>query len=172
MPWKRKWQPTLNFCLENVMDRRAWWAIVHGVKRVGHDLVTKQQWSKGYAEWIDVYVKERGTTPLNFPFGKVAIPIKLIVGIFLIVDAFFSIYLCQGSTCQRKVISIKFEKYPIIYSPQINCKHLVRILKHKVWKMVALEKSNWFISIFIVQQEDRDRELFTLKNVQIWVFCI
>ena len=24
-------------CLENPMDRGAWWATVHGVKRVGHD---------------------------------------------------------------------------------------------------------------------------------------
>ena len=28
-------------CLENPMDRGDWWAIVHGVIRVGHDLVTK-----------------------------------------------------------------------------------------------------------------------------------
>ena len=28
-------------CLENPMDGGAWWAIVHGVSRVGHDLVTK-----------------------------------------------------------------------------------------------------------------------------------
>ena len=28
-------------CLENPMDRGAWWAAVHGVARVGHDLVTK-----------------------------------------------------------------------------------------------------------------------------------
>ena len=28
-------------CLENPMDRRAWQATVHGVTRVGHDLVTK-----------------------------------------------------------------------------------------------------------------------------------
>ena len=28
-------------CLENPMDREAWWAIVPGVTRVGHDLVTK-----------------------------------------------------------------------------------------------------------------------------------
>ena len=27
-------------CLENSMDRRAWWAIVHGIARVRHDLVT------------------------------------------------------------------------------------------------------------------------------------
>ena len=30
-------------CLENPMDRGAWRATVHGVTRVGHDLVTKQQ---------------------------------------------------------------------------------------------------------------------------------
>ena len=28
-------------CLENFIDRGAQWAIVHGVTRVGHDLVTK-----------------------------------------------------------------------------------------------------------------------------------
>ena len=28
-------------CLGNPMDRGAWWAILHGVTRVGHDLVTK-----------------------------------------------------------------------------------------------------------------------------------
>ena len=30
-------------CLGNPMDRGAWQATVHGVSRVGHDLVTKQQ---------------------------------------------------------------------------------------------------------------------------------
>ena len=30
-------------CLENPKDRGAWGATVHGVARVGHDLVTKQQ---------------------------------------------------------------------------------------------------------------------------------
>ena len=28
-------------CLENPTDRGAWWAMVHGVARVGHDLATK-----------------------------------------------------------------------------------------------------------------------------------
>ena len=28
-------------CLENSMDREAWWARVHRVTRVGHDLATK-----------------------------------------------------------------------------------------------------------------------------------
>ena len=29
--------------LENPTDREAWWATVHGVTKIGHDLVTKQQ---------------------------------------------------------------------------------------------------------------------------------
>ena len=29
--WRRKWQPTPVFCLENPVDRGAWWAAVHGV---------------------------------------------------------------------------------------------------------------------------------------------
>ena len=32
-------------CLGNPMDGEAWWATLHGVARVGHDLVTKQQQS-------------------------------------------------------------------------------------------------------------------------------
>ena len=28
-------------CLENPMDRGAWWATAHGIPRVGHDLATK-----------------------------------------------------------------------------------------------------------------------------------
>ena len=30
-------------CLENPMDIGDWWATVHGVTKVGHNLVTKQQ---------------------------------------------------------------------------------------------------------------------------------
>ena len=29
-------------CLENPMDRGAWWVTVHGSQRVRHDLLTKQ----------------------------------------------------------------------------------------------------------------------------------
>ena len=31
IPWRREWQPTPVFLLENSMDRGAWWATVHGV---------------------------------------------------------------------------------------------------------------------------------------------
>ena len=31
-PWRRKWQPSLQYsCLENPMDRRAWLSVVHGI---------------------------------------------------------------------------------------------------------------------------------------------
>ena len=33
--------PLQDSCLENPMDRGAWWATVHGVTRVGHDWATK-----------------------------------------------------------------------------------------------------------------------------------
>ena len=33
MFWRRKWQPTPIFCLENAMDRGAWQATVHGVSK-------------------------------------------------------------------------------------------------------------------------------------------
>ena len=41
IPWRRAWQPTPVFFLENPMDRGAWQATVHGFARVGHDLATK-----------------------------------------------------------------------------------------------------------------------------------
>ena len=39
--WRRKWQPTPVFLSGESIDRGAWQAIVHGVARVRHDLVTK-----------------------------------------------------------------------------------------------------------------------------------
>ena len=43
-PGEENGNPLQNSCLGNPMDRGAWQPIVHGgCKRVGHDLVTKQQ---------------------------------------------------------------------------------------------------------------------------------
>ena len=39
-PGERNGNPLYYSCLENSMDRGALWASVHGVARVGHDLVT------------------------------------------------------------------------------------------------------------------------------------
>ena len=40
-PGEGNGNPFHSSCLENPMDRGAWWATVHGVTRVGHDLATK-----------------------------------------------------------------------------------------------------------------------------------
>ena len=39
-PGEGNGNPLQYSCLENPMDRGAWWATVHGVARVGHDLAT------------------------------------------------------------------------------------------------------------------------------------
>ena len=36
-PGEENGNPLQYSCLENSMDREAWWAIVHGVTRVGHN---------------------------------------------------------------------------------------------------------------------------------------
>ena len=33
IPWRRAWQPTQYSCLDNLMDRGAWWATVHRVTK-------------------------------------------------------------------------------------------------------------------------------------------
>ena len=33
IPWRREWLPTPVSCLENSMDRGAWWGIVHRVTK-------------------------------------------------------------------------------------------------------------------------------------------
>ena len=40
-PGEGNGNPLQYSCLENPMDRGAWWAIVHEIPRVGHELVTK-----------------------------------------------------------------------------------------------------------------------------------
>ena len=40
-PGEGNGNPLQYSCLKNPMDRGGWWATVHGVARVGHDLVAK-----------------------------------------------------------------------------------------------------------------------------------
>ena len=42
-PGERNGNPLQESCLENPLDRGAWWATVHGVTKIRTDLVTKQQ---------------------------------------------------------------------------------------------------------------------------------
>ena len=41
-PGERNGNPLQSSCLENTMDRGAWGATVHGVERIGHNLLIKQ----------------------------------------------------------------------------------------------------------------------------------
>ena len=41
MSWRKKWQSLQYSYLGNPMGRRGWWATVHGVARVRHNMVTK-----------------------------------------------------------------------------------------------------------------------------------
>ena len=43
-------------CLENPLDRGAWWATVHGVPRVGHDLVTKPPLVMNVTHLLNPYI--------------------------------------------------------------------------------------------------------------------
>ena len=45
--WSRKWQPTAVSCLENSMDRGAWWTIIHEL--------TKSVWTTEHAYWY-IYI--------------------------------------------------------------------------------------------------------------------
>ena len=49
-PGEGNGNPVQYSCLGNPMDRGAWWATVHGVKKVRHDLVTQQQGTEGSGE--------------------------------------------------------------------------------------------------------------------------
>ena len=51
-PGEGNGSPLQDSCLENPMDRGAWQAIVHGVARVGHDLVTKPTPSESYTQLL------------------------------------------------------------------------------------------------------------------------
>ena len=41
IPWRRKWQPTPVFLPGESHGLTTWWDTVHGVSRVGHDVLTK-----------------------------------------------------------------------------------------------------------------------------------
>ena len=47
-PGEGNGNPLQYSCLENPMDREAWWATVHGGLRVGCNLVTEQQHKEIY----------------------------------------------------------------------------------------------------------------------------
>ena len=49
---------------ELVMDREAWRAAVHGSQRVGHDLVTEQQFNDSFPQ-MEIEARSEGTCLFN-----------------------------------------------------------------------------------------------------------
>ena len=53
-PGEGNGNPLQYSCLENPVDRGAWWATAHGVTRVGHDLATKPP--PRYGDFIYIHI--------------------------------------------------------------------------------------------------------------------
>ena len=57
-PGEGNGKPLQESCLGNPMDGGAWWATVHGVARIGHNLVIKPQ-GKRHSESVEVWKKTK-----------------------------------------------------------------------------------------------------------------
>ena len=77
-PGEENGYPLQSCCLENLIDRGAWWAIVHGVTRVGHD------WATEYAWWLyrmslaiiesNMVINTKVWRPSYYPFTDTELP--------------------------------------------------------------------------------------------------
>ena len=56
-PGEGNGNPLQYSCVENPMERGAWWATVHGVARVGHDLATKPPPGASFSSWHIVHTQ-------------------------------------------------------------------------------------------------------------------
>ena len=55
-------------CLENPMDRGAWWATVHGITTVGHNLATKLYWTIAHQAPLSMgFSRQEYCSGLPFP---------------------------------------------------------------------------------------------------------
>ena len=52
-PWRRNGNPLQYSCLESPMDKGAWWATVHEITRVGHNLALSS-WGNRTWRWNEV----------------------------------------------------------------------------------------------------------------------
>ena len=63
IPWRRKWQPNQYSCLENPMDRRAWWATF---RRVGKGWTQLKQLIMQHAYLMGFHISSLPSS--NLPF--------------------------------------------------------------------------------------------------------
>ena len=71
IPWRRKWQPTPVFCLENSMDRGALQTTVHGVTK-------SQTWLNGQTQCWVTYIWNTGSIFFFEKLGLIWIQLVLI----------------------------------------------------------------------------------------------
>ena len=71
LPGEGNGNPPRYSCLENPMDRGAWWAIVHGVARVRYDLATESSKSHNLQHYISFFIPTwRRKTGAATKFGE------------------------------------------------------------------------------------------------------
>ena len=71
IPWKGKWQPLQYSCLENPMDRGAWWATVHRVAKSQTQLSNSVH---THALWYPNHLTVRNTVML-FSLSQMPSPV-------------------------------------------------------------------------------------------------
>ena len=69
-PWRREWLPTPVFLSGKSHGQGAWWATVHGVSRVRHNLVTKLP-NDLNSRYSDIFPKRRCASLLVFQYLEV-----------------------------------------------------------------------------------------------------
>ena len=86
-PGEGNGNPLQYSCLENTMDRGAWWAAAHGVTRVRHDLATKS------SQQLDLYTNPIMRVPPSWPnyFPKALPLITITLNVRLSTDEFWDI---------------------------------------------------------------------------------
>ena len=100
IPWRRKWQPHQYSCLENSMDRGAWWATVCGVTKWSEMKVT-QSFLTLY-ESMDYTVhrilQARILEWIAYPFSSRSSQPRNRTGVFCIAGGFFTSFTSWATT--------------------------------------------------------------------------
>ena len=71
IPWRKEWLPIPMF-MENSMNRKAWWATVHGVTNLQafakqrKSLKTNKKMKRQPTEWEKIFVNDDNQQRLNF----------------------------------------------------------------------------------------------------------
>ena len=67
--WVGNSNPFQYSCLENYMDRGAWWAIVHGSQSAGHDWATERVHMHTITGWSRTFFMKTNSKPILLHIG-------------------------------------------------------------------------------------------------------